>query len=107
MSGGGGGGGGGGGPDYGPCEELKFDAQLTSPQPAVVQTLSVGEILQIDIVSIKGQQILQVLKDTQPVGGLIGGDAARLRECILAGHEFNATVISINGGQVRVHVEYV
>jgi len=108
MSGsGGGGGGGGGGSDYSPCEELKFDAQLTSPQPAVVQTLFVGEILQIDIVSVKGQQILQVLKNAQPAGGLVGGDAGRLRECILGGHQFNATVLSINGGQVRVHVEHV
>lgn len=103
----GGGGGGGGGRDYGPCEELKFDAQLTSPQPMVVQTLSAGEILQVNIVNLKGQQILQVLKNGEPVGGLIGGDAGRLRECILAGHDFNATVLTINGGQVRVHVEHV
>jgi hypothetical protein len=106
MSGGGGGGGGGGGSDNVPCEELKFDAQLTSPQPSLVKELSVGQVLDVNIVNVKGQQLLQVLKNGQPVGGLIGSDAARLRECILGGHHFNATVMSINGGQVRVHIEH-
>lgn len=103
---GGSGGGGGGGSDFVPCEMLKFDAQLTSPQPAVVQTMTAGDVLDVNIVSLNGQQVLQALKNGQAAGGLIGADASRLRECILSGHAFRAVVLSVNGGQVRVHVEH-
>lgn len=106
MSGGPGSAGGGGGGDQVPCEMLKFDAQLTSPQPAIVQTLEVGDVLDVSIVSLNGQQVLQALKNNVAAGGLIGADASRLRECILSGHAFRAVVLSVNGGQVRVHVEH-
>ena len=99
-------GGGGGGDDFVPCEMLKFDAQLTSPQPAVVQTIVAGDVLDVSIVALNGQQVLQALKNGQAAGGLIGTDASRLRACIIAGHAFRAVVLSVNGGQVRVHVEH-
>lgn len=101
--------GGGGGPivDAVPCEKLKFDAQLASPQPAVVATLRVGEVLAVDLVSMKGRFVVQVIKNGQPAGGLSVGDTTALRECIKQGHKFKATVVSINGGQVQVHIGHV
>ena len=107
MSGSGGGGGGGGGGGTTPCESLKFDAQLTSPQPAIVATLKVGEVLTIVVATMKGTVVVQVLKGSSIAGGLAGPDASRLRNCIDDGHQYEATVISVIGGQVRVHVEHV
>lgn len=102
------GGGGGGGPDQElPCEQLRFEAQLTSPQPAVVATLSVGEVLAIAVVTMNGQVVVQVRKNADVVGGLIGPDATRLRNCIQNGHQYKATIRAINGGQVRVLIEHV
>ncbi len=106
-SGGGGGGGGGGDPHPSACETLRFDAQLVSTQPAVVATLKVGDVLDVALAVLKGQTVVQVLKGGQVVGGLTGPDANRLRSCIEEGHVFKATVLSINGGQVRVRVEHV
>lgn len=101
------GGGGGGSFDYEPpCEKLQFQAQLASPQPDVVRTLVVEEVLEIAVVNMQGQVVVQVLKSGQPAGGLAGPDATRLRNCIEEGHEYKATVRSINGGQVRVLVEH-
>ena len=109
MSGGGGGGGGGGGvPDVVvACDLLKFEAHLTSPQPAVVATLSVGEVLDVALANMQGQLVVQVLKAGQPVGGLAGPDATRLRNCMNESHQYTATVRVINGGQVRVMVAHV
>lgn len=108
MSGSGGGGGGGGGtPDYSPCETLRFNAQLTSPQPAVVVTLSPGDVLDVVVVNMRGQVVVQVLKAGHIAGGLTGPEATRLRNCVDQGHAYNATVESVNGGQVRVRVQHV
>lgn len=109
MSGGGGGGGGGGGQpdDDVPCDRLKFEAQLTSPQAQAVAGLQVGEVLDVDLVSMKGVLVIQVLKGATPVGGLAGPDATRLRNCINDGHKYTATVRAINGGQIRVQISHV
>ena len=106
-SGGGGGGGGGGDTDPPPCETLRFDAQLVSTQPGVVATLKPGDVLDVALSVLKGQTIVQVLKNGQVAGGLTGPDANRLRGCIEDGHDFKANVLTVNGGQVRVRVEHV
>lgn len=106
MSGGGGGGGGSYDSEL-PCDKLRFEAQLTSPQPAVVETLESGNVLDIRVENMKGQIVLQVLINHQVAGGLAGPDATRLRNCIEQGHQYKATVRAINGGQVRVVVEHV
>jgi len=106
MSGSSGGGSGSGGVGDGvSCSNLKFDMQLSSPQAAVVATLSIGDVLDVGIAGLNGTQVLQVSKQGQAVGGLVGSFAAKLRECILGGTVYDATVLTVLGGQVRVHVE--
>lgn len=103
-----GGGGSGGGPGYSsPCDTLRFDSQLSSPQAPVVATLSPGDVLLIAVAQMNGQVVVQVLRRGQPAGGLTGPEATQLRNCIEQGHNFNATVLQVNGGQVRVRVEHV
>lgn len=106
-SGGGGGGGGGGVPDTQPCDTLKFTILVSSPQPAAVATLKVGDVLEIDVAQRGAQVVVRVLQAGTLVGGLAGPDATRLRNCIDAGHDYQAEVLSINGGQVRVEVTHV
>lgn len=106
MSGSSGGGSGGGSIyDDSPCERVRFDAQITSPQAAVVASISVGEVLDVAIATMQGMLIVQVLRNGAIVGGLAGPDASRLRNCIEQGHVYRATVLWANGGQVRVRVE--
>jgi len=95
------------GPGYSsPCDALRFDSQLSSPQAPVVTTLKPGDVLDIAVVSMRGQVVVQVLSHGQPAGGLTGPEASQLRNCIDQGHDFKATVLSVNGGQVKVHVEH-
>lgn len=107
MSGTSGGGGGVGGTNAPSCSSLRFEAQLTSPQPVAVAYLKIGDVLQVSVANMKGQIVVQVIKNGQVVGGLAGPDASRLRKCIEDGHEYTATVRAINGGQVRVFIEHI
>jgi len=107
MSGSGGGGSGGGGGTYddAPCDRLRFDAQITSPQAPVVATISVGDVLDVVVATMHGVLVVQVLKNGQVAGGLAGPDASRLRNCIDKGFVYRAVVLAVLGGQVRVRVE--
>lgn len=106
MSGSGGGGYGGGSENDSPCESLRFDANVTSPKPSVVATLSIGAVLTIVVAKMKDVVVLQVLAGGLVVGGLTAPEAARLRTCIDQGHTYQAKVVSLDGGQVRVRVTH-
>lgn len=107
MSGSGGGGGGGVGGVYDdvPCGRVRFEAQITSPQAAVVAMISPGEVLDVVIATMQNVLVVQVLKNGQVAGGLAGPDASRLRNCMEQGYSYRAAVVSVLGGQVRVRVE--
>lgn len=108
MSGSGGfGGGGGGGSPSTPCEVLAFETQLSSPKADVIQNLTVGSVLKIELKKLGDTYTIVVTWNGQVAGGLTAPDVQRLRECILDGHEYAATVLSINQGQVKVRVKAV
>lgn len=108
MSGSSGGGGGGGiGSREVSCDGLSFRTQLASPQAAVVATLAVGHVLQVRYLQVGTAQVLVAQANGQNVGSLLGVNATRLRECILANHQYVATVVQIHGGQVTVDVAHV
>jgi len=100
-----GGGGGGGAPDAIPCGELEFDTQIATPQAKALPGLMIGNILEVVVVPMNGAQVVAVRKGAEVVGGLAGGLVNRLRECLLQGKRFSATVLKINGAQVSIHVE--
>lgn len=101
--------GGGGGIDGRPvsCEDLRFTTQLASPQVAVVSKLSKGQTLQVDIATVGATQVLVVQAGGANAGSLVGTNATRLRECILAGSQYLATVVDIQSGQVTLQIEHV
>lgn len=107
MSGssGGGGGGGGGVYDDAPCERVRFEAQITSPQAPVVATIAVGDALDVVTATMQGVLVVQVLKGGRVAGGLAGPDASRIRNCMEQGYSYRAVVLTVLGGQVRVRVE--
>lgn len=102
-------GGGGGSFDRGEidCVDLKFTTQLASPQPQVVATLAMGQVLDVAVVTVQAVQALVALANGVTVGALVGTHAKRLRECVLSGHVYKATVVKLNGGQVTIEVEHV
>jgi hypothetical protein len=107
MSGGGGSGGGGrfgGGPrdDEVDCDNLRFEATLTSPDPLVVATVSVDDVLSVGLADPPNRRVV-VIAPAGTVGSLVD-HLAHLLRC-LQRRAFQATVLSIDGVVVRVRVE--
>lgn len=103
---------GSGGSYFGPstpatsCQSLQFDAQLASPKAQVVTQLAIGNLL--DVAFQNGnQQVVVALWCGQEAGGIVGPNLSQLRSCMSQGEQFQARVLSISGGQVRIRVYHI
>lgn len=104
----GGGGGGAWDMDYDvSCSRLRFRTQIATPQAGVVQSLREGHVLGVGIVGVDGAPVVAVFRDGSLVGGLAGGLVTKLRECLLGGTFYKATVVTVNGGYVLVDIERI
>ncbi|MDQ8195245.1 hypothetical protein QEH59_12470 [Coraliomargarita sp. SDUM461004] len=104
MSGGGSGNGGtrwGGGDFDSPCHSLNVTTQIHSPDEDVVNLLQVGDLLDVTLHVEDGEEAIVVLHKSDTVGAVIH---ERLRDCISAGNAYQAEVIEIEGGVVRVRI---
>lgn len=100
---GGGGGGAGGAPD--PCDIVET-AALNSLQPAAFGSLSVGDILTINLNRSGPNPVVEVLgPGGQRVGALTHRGHVRIIGCIDQGRAYVAVVLSIRGGAVEVRIE--
>lgn len=107
MSGGGYGGGEGGysGPDSGlDCSALKFTTGLASPEPTVVATLAVDDVLNVQLQGEGSQRSVDVITGAGQRAGSITHRVPELLRCLQSGHTFAARVVSVDGGAVRVEV---
>ncbi|SEM10470.1 hypothetical protein SAMN05518845_11689 [Variovorax sp. YR750] len=108
MSGSGGGGGGGGSSDWDlSCETLVIETQLSSPDAAVIASIQVNDVLPVETRKMNGTTAVAVVHQGQVAGGLATPELLRLRECLKAGTQYNAKVLSKSNGQVRVVVRPV
>jgi hypothetical protein len=108
MSGGGGSGGDipplGPRPDV-PCANLAFDTTLTSPDQAIVQTLSVGDLLSLELrQGASGRNMIAAVTTSGDLAGAITDRTADLIRCLQDGFEFQAEITRINGGWVNLAV---
>lgn len=106
MSGGGGGGGPGGGfgpsDDHTPCDQLRFQTSIASPQPAA-DNLAVGDVLRVVLGSGPPMAIDLIDGSDNVVGSLITRIADLLR-CIQDGFSYEAEVKQMNGGNIQIEV---
>jgi hypothetical protein len=115
MSGGGGGGGfGGGGPggegegdspiDAGTaCGDLRFTAVLQSVQPDAAEDLVVGEVLEVGL-RAGSPPVIEVRTADQILVGALIQRVPELLRCLQQDFRYEADVISVEGGYVRVEV---
>ena len=105
MSGPGGGGGGLGGPPIPEimCTQISERTVLNSPVPGVVGNLKDGDVLYVKV--HKGTSLVAVNKDDDIAGALTPLLLPRIVECIEEGYEYVAIVLSVTGGECRVHVK--
>lgn len=85
------------------CATLAFDAQVNSPQAAVLSTLVIGEHLSVELSALP-RQVVQVERSGVVVGALTGPKTAQLINCLQNGYSFKAEVLSVSGGMCTVRV---
>jgi hypothetical protein len=88
------------------CNKLSINAQIASPVPAVVAKLTVGDILDVTLVSARGPVQL-VTKGGEVAGALLPIEITTLIQCMSDGHEYTARVIEIKGGNYQVLIKHV
>lgn len=97
---GGGGGVNGGGND---CANVLQSTILNSPNPLVINTLHIGDVLRIVLLSSTGPLVVQT-NSGQTAGSITSASLHRLIECINNGFHFIAIVVEIDGGRCTVEV---
>lgn len=85
------------------CSTLAFEAQLNSPQAAILATLVIGEYLAVDLSALP-KQVVQVIKNGVVVGALTGTQTPQLIGCLQNGYSFQAEVLNVAGGMCTVRV---
>lgn len=104
---GGGGGGGGAGGGSSSCN-ITTAATLRSPNPAVVASLTAGDVLDVVAVSVSGVDVLQANNVAGTRAGVVDTpDEQALLDCIALGNVYIAAVTRIAGGAVTVLVTRV
>lgn len=89
-----------------PCTTLAFRANLNSPQPSVLASVTVGTILQIQL-SQPPQIAVLAMHAGLPAGSITGSSAPNLINCLRNGYNFEAEVLVIVGGSCTVEVRAV
>ncbi len=105
MSGSGNGNGGGGwsGPDDAvDCANFFERTVINSPNPAVLKTLKVGDVLQV---TVDAKRVVKVVTDSGDVAGSVtSARMLQLINCIEDGFTYVAIVKSIDGGRASVEI---
>ncbi|MBB2792679.1 UNVERIFIED_ORG: hypothetical protein GGD58_001526 [Rhizobium pisi] len=103
-------GGGGGAGSGGDACDISFDVDLSGVNIAVAQTVSVGEVLSVDLDNINGFDVVVCRKQAnmQVVGSVAAiPQLGQLIGCLRSGRVYTATVAACNVSIVTVHVELV
>lgn len=83
-----------------PCDELRFETTLNSPNRVVLSKIRVGEILSIQL----KEETLIVVSAHGVAGSITSDRMLQLRECILTGHEYIGRVTQLAQGMCRVEI---
>ena len=88
------------------CARLGFTTMLSSPEPSVVAKITVGDRLRIAL-QLEGEvEIVAALSAQEELAGTVTTRLAELIPCLRAGWQYVATVMSIDGGAVRLEIHH-
>lgn len=88
-------------PEY--CQTFSGETVVNSPDPAVLSTISVGDILEIEVRVVNGVSVVAIVASAGVLGGL-SNYSNRLEYCIEEGFSYQATVLDIRGAIVTVRI---
>lgn len=85
------------------CSAFQTRASLRSPKKDVIDSLNVGDILDLRLTE-KKPPVLAVTQDGEVAGSIVIPERDDLVKCMNKGTEYVAEVMSIEGGSCIVHV---
>ena len=85
------------------CDQLSFLSTISSPQPAVIVQLSLGDELRVKL-QVAPQTAVVVEYKGSVAGALTGTQLSSLINCLQNGYDFVAKVTAIGGGKCTVEV---
>lgn len=92
--------------DY--CEQLVQSALLNSPNPDVVDGLGAGQILHVVLDQSTTNPSLRAVTDCGEVAGALTHEGyLKLIDCMKQGVGYEATILEIIGGLVKVEIRAV
>lgn len=98
-------GGGGGGGDV-PAEcNITERTTVNSPARTVAATLRTNDVLEIEYVAGPPKKLLVKTSSGATLGSITSPSMAQIIQCIMAGHGYEAVVVSIKGGMIEVQVQ--
>ena len=100
-SGDGGGFGGGGNAPAFDCTNVSIKTTIVSANPAVLSTLSVGDILTVTLQSSTGP-LIATTSGGSILGAIFTTNPTLLISCINEGHSYEAEILRISGGNCEV-----
>lgn len=104
--------GGGGGPIINPpittdsCERLTITTFLSSPKADVIGKIKINDILSISALSDQGPLIAST-SNGEIAGSILSAEQIRLLNCINSGTEYEAIVLSIQGGSCQIRIKAI
>lgn len=87
------------------CNSLNIRTQIASPNPKVIATLKVGDVLKISVTPPRGPATF-VTNKKEVAGAMLPGDLHKLIDCINEGHEYIAKVVDIKGANCQVLIKH-
>lgn len=78
---------------------------VNSPVRTVAATLRTNDVLEIEYVAGPPKKLLVKTSSGATLGSITSPSMAQIIQCILAGHGYEAVVVSIKGGMIEVQVQ--
>ena len=85
------------------CNITEFTI-LSSPDPEVVNTLAKNDVLTIELEGRDPERLVAKTNDGSVAGTITSEGMPDIAECIRKSFEYEADVLSVNGGRVEVMV---
>lgn len=100
SSGGGNLGGGGGIPAV-DCKNISIKTNVISPNPSVLRTVKVGDLLNIEVQSATGPLIAVTIKP-EVLGSIFTTNPKLLIDCIIDGYKYQGRILKIDGADCQI-----
>lgn len=85
------------------CDTMNLTGMVTSPKPAAVAQIDVGQRLSVNL-DEESIVVFQIPASDEILGSFNHSEVHALIECMGRGYQYTATVLSKDDGYIRVHV---